>query len=98
MITTIQITQGHISAGKPRSRKHCPVSLAINDHVQRDCEVEAKYDQAEIIRDRRASQGVISADFVELPVEVGDFIEPFDGGETVQPFAFNIDIPASCLR
>lgn len=85
----IEVTQEDIDNGKRGQWEHCPVALAAirclsNSHPIQYLSVTQKYLYLFGLDDA-ANQ---------LPDSATDFIKRFDGCEDVEPFAFDIDLPA----
>jgi len=81
----IEVTRDDIRRGHPEDDCRCPVSLAIRRAVGLDTSV---------------GDGVIVVDYatpwqIEIwsPEEVIQFVEDFDAGRKVKPFAFELDLP-----
>ena len=91
MKTTINLTDGHIEAGRPFRCLLCPVARAISEVLNPKAwtSVQGIYAELHIGEEWEP---------VDLPDEVSGFICAFDDGRDVEPFAFELDIPAKFLK
>lgn len=85
----VQVTERNIVLGNPHSEDSCPVALALKDAGV----IDPLVTDCIHLHDRY----VALAD-VELPYEVRQFINDFDKDVEVDPFEFEVDIPAECLK
>jgi hypothetical protein len=86
MKTTINVTQEHIDKGLRRQCSKCPVALAIKDV----CKPETYVNVSSVI--------YVGGKFSKAaPLDVERFIGRFDGSFSVEPFSFDLDIPAELL-
>lgn len=84
----IEVTQDDIESGTRYSASWCPVALAITRSLHRDDEPE----------DVHVCEGTKQIQIGELllpmPDHVVTFARRFDGGEPVEPFAFELEMPS----
>jgi hypothetical protein len=80
----IKVTQEHINKGRRRACRQCPVALAIVEQTEfpnpwvGDTHVD-------LVTSPESPS-------YKLPAEVQRFIDNFDNGKPVKPFAFNLKI------
>ena len=81
MTVTVTVEQRHIDAGRPDQSRLCPVALALQDQCQGVWAVGwgSAY---------RLAPGCAP---YRLPAKARDFILAFDNGESVSPFAFEME-------
>lgn len=79
----IEVTQAHIKNGKRQRCVACPVALAMTDAGIEDA-FAGPSDLMGVLTNQIFS--------VDTPTEVRDFMRLFDGGRTVKPFSFEIEI------
>lgn len=82
----ITVNQGHIDAGIPSDKSHCPVALAMASAGLVCPEVHAS--RLEYVSG--AYSNYPAHIHHPTPLEVVDFIEAFDAGNDVSPFDFNL--------
>lgn len=80
---TINVTQEHIKQGCRVNCAKCPVALALKERTGDLWLVGGSYI-------RRNGHN----DLIELPAVVTQWILDFDDGIEVQPFSFELEIPA----
>ena len=83
--TKINVTQDNIDDGTPGGPHSCPVARALADATG----------QIWWVTSRTAGRGdrfATSCRFFELPRSAVDFIDTFDKGQSVGPFAFTLDL------
>lgn len=81
MAITVTVTQAHIDKGVARECTRCPIALAMIDAGI----AEPWVDEVTVC---------VGAFGVDLPAEAVAFVETFDNGDPVQPFAFELEIPS----
>jgi hypothetical protein len=80
----INVTDEDISNGVPGQSWFCPIALAIRRELGLVAgEVAAYGSCCRVLKD----------DTIQLPSEAGDFINCFDEGLPVGPFAFDLVLP-----
>jgi hypothetical protein len=86
----IQVTAEDIREGTAQECCLCPVARAIARALGREVlwngDVSVDGDNVTVYRPS-------SWDGVDLPDQAKDFIEQFDSGKPVEPFAFALDVP-----
>jgi hypothetical protein len=81
----VNVMARDIQFGEPKPAS-CPIAIALRRHfgvgkVLVDCEVAEWWgEDGQYIR-------------VDLPPEAGEFMYDFDGGDPVQPFTFEVEVP-----
>ena len=83
--TRVNVTQDNIDNGTKGSHHSCPVAQALHDATGQIWWVTGK-------TAGRGDRFVTSCRFFELPRRVVDFIDTFDKGQSVGPFAFTLDL------
>lgn len=86
-MTTIEVKQEHIEAGKHEDCIRCPIALAIREVVSPEFWVHVG-----------AGRATIQGEAIWLSTPARMFIKRFDGRYKVKPFAFDLDIPGRFLR
>jgi hypothetical protein len=101
MKKTIRVTQEHIDRGAKLSTRRCPIALALEEDAdlkKLEARVgatrlwrwlgvyEANVDDSDI-----ADSNIVT--ICSIPLKAEQFVKAFDGGEFVQPFEFEIDLP-----
>jgi hypothetical protein len=91
--TLVKVTDKHIKAGVERDCVLCPVALAVADAVDAAGAIglpgSSAYADLYLISVRvPGSEAPIW--YASAPPEVEAFIHRFDGGETVEPFEFEL--------
>ncbi len=82
----IEVNAGDIAHGERHSCRSCPVALAVarefpwTSPIVDGCTVDFGSDGESWL-------------WAEAPDAVNAFIEAFDGGKPVTPFAFDLDVP-----
>lgn len=82
MIIQVNVTPEHIKNGKPRKPCSCPIALAVSEKVTGWVRV-GPWDV------RAGSHG-----YADLPEVAQQFMRKFDGGYRVDPFCFDLEVPA----
>jgi hypothetical protein len=83
---TINVTQDDIAKGKKNNCLRCPVALA----VIRETGIHDVYVYGSSVTFYRHSDQCCERYNTD---EVSEFIENFDGGGTVAPFSFELEVP-----
>lgn len=94
----LEVTQKMIDSGCRQSCRLCPVANAIAPHIKDGYEATVGPSTVNI---RKATTNVSLGEIVHqigLPFAVTSFIRKFDVHLKVEPFSFEIDIPAIYLR
>lgn len=93
MIRTINVTQGHIDAGIRGDCAHCPVAIAICEHLR--ARVYPMVGEYRV----RFCQAVSHAtlDVLPLPAVAYKSIRRLDHDGHIAPFSFDLDIPDELL-
>lgn len=86
-MTIINVTAEHIAKGVRDSCSHCPVALAIREALPHGPGLWVDSAHVTVGKSGHWTE-------VGLPDAVTRFIEAFDQGDPVQPFAFELDYPA----
>lgn len=81
----VKVTQAHINEGKKHEPSSCPIALAITDATGEQWCAGTTYV-------RRCTQQLELG--IRLPPSVMAFIETFDLGQPVKPFAFTLEVPS----
>lgn len=82
----IEVTQEDINNGRRKSCNACPVALAVKRATQaREVSIH------EQVGYFAASSFVTHMDVFDLPSEAIEFIDNFDYGNSVRPFAFEVE-------
>jgi hypothetical protein len=77
----VEVTAGHIARGRPKDAACCAAALALSDAMGEPWEVYGE--------DAGPATGV--ADWIYLPPEAVRFVDDFDAGRPVEPFAFEVE-------
>lgn len=85
MKITINVTQDDIRDGEPQANNICPIALALR-RLMPDV-IPAVYEYSAVVG------AVPHRQEIPLPPAAIDFIGDFDAGNTVAPFAFDLDVP-----
>ena len=88
MRKVIEVTQKHIDIGTPLHSNHCPIALAVKEHLKEKISFGISQIQYHIDE----------FEFGNTMDEVKEFISRFDNNLSVQPFTFELDIPDEYLR
>ena len=75
----VQVTNKHITKGKPGRIHSCPIALAIREQCAKGKAVSVT-----------GCEVSIGNKIYELPTRANEFIMMFDTGEKVKPFTFNL--------
>lgn len=89
----IQVKQEHIDKGVQGKCGSCPIALAINENLVDGVISNVRYSRVDLVKNE-----VYLAEELWLPPEASRFIRSFDNGEQVQPFSFELEIPAEHRR
>lgn len=91
-MTTVSITQDHITRGTRGNKGCCPIALALQEYIPDTYNVSVMYTAAHII-DRELS----SYRTLLLGDRARSFIADYDKGLSVSPFdmELNIELPSS---
>jgi hypothetical protein len=89
MTTIVVVTTEHIAKGEAESCERCPVALAIADAFPDLAYVAVGPEEITMQLGRRPEEIQI-----DTPGRVQDFIWDFDDGGAVEPFSFDVDLPA----
>jgi hypothetical protein len=81
----VEVTAEDIFAGAAGKAYHCPIARAL----KRAGASEARVDYADC---SLAIPGRSAFRSYDLPPEACEFRERFDGGEAVEPFAFDLEV------
>lgn len=83
----IRIKKEEITQGKARSRKKCPVALAIKRTLGKPATIGSGVGYV------RSDSPRIGCAWFDLPPAVQRFIYLFDIGEEVRPITFTLELP-----
>jgi len=89
----MQVRQEHIDKGIREKCGSCPIALAINEHLVDGVISNVRYSRVDLVKNE-----VYLVEELRLPPEASRFIRSFDNGEQVQPFSFELEIPAEYRR
>jgi hypothetical protein len=85
-IVKVNVTQKHIDIGVPKDCKYCPIAFALRD-------LGFKHFDVGVISINIFESAYGDVKRINLPKNVGSFIQDFDAGREVKPFEFELDIP-----
>lgn len=91
----ISVTREDIAAGKRHECGACPVALAVARHL---CDGVAPQVGYFTIQYRRLADQQTLTHVSWLPAPASEWIEDFDHRRPVEPFDFELKIPAECAR
>jgi len=94
----LEVTQKMIDEGCKQSCRFCPVANAIRPFIKDG--FEATVGPSTVNIRKRTPDGTLGAIHAQIALhyDVTDFIRKFDRSLKVQPFSFDIDIPALYLK
>lgn len=93
-MTTINVTQQHIDKGCRIQASNCPIALAIDELLKEPLQAWVCQSNIGI-----GAEGEERFRYQEnTPESAKEFITRFDAGEPVEPFSFDLDIPAEFLK
>lgn len=92
MKVNIRVTKNDISNGRPRSAAYCPVALAFRRRLA-GMGVSPNVGRYTVVL-----YNSTQFESVFLPRAATVKIANFDGGKSIKPFSFSIDIPAWWLK
>ena len=90
---TIDVTQDHIDAGIRGQCKHCPIALAINEHVPGN--VFTLVGPATIEFHINPHTEHVRRLTTDTPERASLFVVHYDEGGDAAPFAFDLAIPCT---
>lgn len=92
MRVRIRVTKSDIEQGLKTSSDQCPIARAAS-HSLPEHSIEV-YDRAMFIRKKEITYPRMRPreQVIQLPRKATKFIDAFDNGESVEPFAFTIEV------
>ena len=91
---TVNVTQKHISEGRPCACIDCPVALAILDAMPDVTGVEVLWDVDGYSVVAELEMRDETRKVVTLPAEAEAFVTALDDGDPVEPFTFTMEVPS----
>lgn len=96
MLTRIEVTREDITSGVRKDACSCPIALAIARYVTPEVSV---YVHPMVVNFWTfPATGSAKHEPSRLPDRASDVARHFDGGGSLNPFVFDLDIPDSLLR
>ena len=90
----VNVTAQDIARGVKHDPCWCPVARAIRRHIQRAVLVDVGPEQLDFYD----NDGYLVYPRATLPSEAATWVDEFDTGFPVQPFSFEVLVPAQVVR
>ena len=95
----LQITEQHISKGRPLKSDHCPVALCVNEIVLPDYTFVTTRRRFYIFKAEDVDSPVCNSLYTGINhLSVQEFVKNFDAGKVVYSQKITVDIPTEYIK